>query len=464
MANPGPMPTRKSPATRPVAIELFAGAGGMSLGFEQAGFDVLAAAEYDPIHAAIHSYNFPQTEVVCADLSQVSGAQLRDAAGRGEQAHGRAKAWGGEVDVVIGGPPCQGFSTIGKRATDDVRNWLVFVFARLIGELKPRYFVMENVPGMALALADDGKQKLLDVLADVFAEYGYRVTEPTLINASSWGVPQERKRLIVLGAREDQPLIACPIKPADRQAADNIASPSVWDAIGDLPDLNDFEELLSGDEVTLTQRELGRMQKAMSPYARVLHGLADDPADFSWRRRWQPRILTSSYRTTHRPDVVARFRRTEPGRAEPTSRLIRLHPDNPSTTLRAGTHYERGAFNAPRPVHPKLPRVISVREAARLHSFPDWFRLHWTKWHGFRQIGNSLPPLMGRAVGAEIMRALDRTPSRPEGELELGDPALLTMENRAAAAHFNADLTRIPRNELRTRRPPQSVKGRLAVA
>jgi DNA (cytosine-5)-methyltransferase 1 len=299
-------------------------------------------------------------------------------------------------------------------------------------------------------------------LADVFDEYGYKVTEPTLINAASWGVPQERKRLILLGARDDAPLMDCPVEPADRNSSEGSASPSVWDAIGDLPDLDDFEELLSGDEVTLTQRELARMRKRMSPYARVLHGLDDDAADFGWRRRWEPRVLTSSCRTTHRTDVVARFKRTEPGRAEPTSRLIRLHPDNPSTTLRAGTHYERGAFNAPRPLHPALPRVISVREAARLHSFPDWFRLHWTKWHGFRQIGNSVPPLMGRAVGAEVIRALGRTPSRPHGEIELGDPALLTMENRAAAAHFDADLTRIPRNELRIRRPRHNAaKGRL---
>ena len=133
------------------------------------------------------------------------------------------------------------------------------------------------------------------------------------------------------------------------------------------------------------------------------------------------------------------------------SRLFRLDPNGVSCTLRAGTHYERGSFNAPRPIHPIRPRVLSVREAARLHSFPDWFRLHWTKWHGFRQVGNALPPRVGRAVAREIVRALELTPSKPSVAVALGDPALLSMENLQAAQRFGADAARMPRNALRLR-------------
>src|SRR5438046_2247297 len=124
---------------RPIAIDLFAGAGGLSLGFEQAGFDITAAVEWDPIHAAAHKLNFPYTTVVCADVRDVSGEQLRKAAGIGRRA----------VDVVVGGPPCQGFSLIGQRVLEDARNALVFHFLRLVEELRPKTFVMENVPGMA---------------------------------------------------------------------------------------------------------------------------------------------------------------------------------------------------------------------------------------------------------------------------------------------------------------------------
>jgi DNA (cytosine-5)-methyltransferase 1 len=439
-------------AQRPVAIELFSGAGGMSLGFEQAGFDVLAAAEYDPIHAAVHSYNFPSTTMVCADVSSLTATSMREAAAAGWAAHGHADEWDGHIDVVIGGPPCQGFSLIGKRASDDPRNWLVFHFARLVAELKPAYFVMENVPGMAHASAE--KESLVDALVAVFTSSGYSVGAPLLLNARDFGVPQDRRRLFLIGARKGK-------KPVSAPETMTATGPTVSDAIGDLPDLDGFPELKNSDCVHLCDTRLDSMRSAMSPYARILHGLDQDPDDYSQRRIWDAARLTSSCRTTHRADVVERFAKTPPGRPEPISRLRRLDAASVSSTLRAGTHYERGSFNAPRPIHPTLPRVISVREGARLHSFPDWFRLHWTKWHGFRQLGNSLPPRLGRAVGAEVMRALERRPERPRRSIKLSDEALLTMENLSAAAHFDADVTQIPRNALRQR--PKSAEPATAV-
>lgn len=455
---------------RPVAIDLFSGAGGLSLGFEQAGFDILASVEYDPVHAATHAFNFALTEVVCADLADstaVNATRLRTAGRKGWAAHARSGKWDGELDVLIGGPPCQGFSTIGKRKVDDRRNQLVFRFAEFVTALRPRYFVMENVPGMqSFPVADDDEATLLlDVLLERFRASGYDVEPPRTLNAMSFGVPQDRERLILLGRRSGERSPAYPesltrSRPRrvaacspEREERRGPECPTVWDAIGDLPDLDAFSELLFTDEVKLTEAQHDEMRGRMSTYARILHGTETDPTDLSWPRLWDPRLLTSSRRTTHKPEVAERFASTPAGHAEPVSRFFRLAPTGVSSTLRAGTHYERGSFNAPRPIHPYLPRVLSVREAARLHSFPDWFRLHWTKWHGFRQVGNALPPYVGRAVGQQILRALQLTPAKPVDGIALGDSELLVMENLRAAQYFDADAERIPRNGLRIRAP-----------
>lgn len=127
-------------SSRPIAVDLFAGAGGLSLGFEQAGFAVAAAVELDPVHAAVHGYNFPQTVVLPQSITQTTGAQVRRQAGLGRQ----------DIDLVIGGPPCQGFSLMGQRLLEDPRNALVREFLRLIRELSPRFFLFENVKGLTV--------------------------------------------------------------------------------------------------------------------------------------------------------------------------------------------------------------------------------------------------------------------------------------------------------------------------
>jgi DNA (cytosine-5)-methyltransferase 1 len=171
-------------------------------------------------------------------------------------------------------------------------------------------------------------------------------------------------------------------------------------------------------------------------YARRLRGLVADEADFSHPRKFDPNLLTSSARTEHTELSKQRFVDTEPGKTEPVSRFRKLPLDGRCNTLRAGTDSARGAFTSPRPIHPLHARVITVREAARLHSYPDWFRLHTTKWHGFRQIGNSVPPLLGRAVATEIARALGVKPVRPTEAIALGMPSLLTCDMRQAASYF----------------------------
>jgi DNA (cytosine-5)-methyltransferase 1 len=447
-----------------VAVDLFSGAGGFSLGFEQAGFDVLASTEYDPIHCAVHTFNFPRTEIVCADVRTVRAEDIRSAVRRGWQRHRRPGQWDGQLDAIVGGPPCQGFSTGGKRQFDDARNELVFTFARIVGELRPRYFVMENVPGMSSLAAgpEHDAPKLVDVLIRDFASHGYRVAPPQTLNAAEFGIPQHRRRLFLIGTRDDCPSATYPTRettPQTRRPSEKSTKPkplpeaplcpTVAEAIADLPDLDAFTALHFADEVTLSPARIRKMHAAASPYARQLLSLDRDAADYSYPRIWDQTSLTSSHRTIHAPAVTSRFALTPPGYSEPISRLFRLHPQGVSSTLRAGTHYERGAFNAPRPIHPHHPRVISVREAARLHSFPDWFRLHWTKWHGFREVGNALAPRLGRAVGRELIHALTIKPRRPTTALTLGSPELLSLANLEAARHFDADIDHIPRPHIR---------------
>ena len=125
-------------ADRPVGVDLFCGVGGMSLGFEQAGFEVAAAIDNDPIHLATYATNFPDTETLNADLGKISGRKIREATGLGDR----------RIDVLFGGSPCQGFSYMGKHDSEDPRNYLLLDFARLVRELAPTYFVLENVPGL----------------------------------------------------------------------------------------------------------------------------------------------------------------------------------------------------------------------------------------------------------------------------------------------------------------------------
>lgn len=404
---------------RPIGIDLFAGAGGLSLGFEQAGFDIAAAVEIDPIHCATHEYNFPDTKMICASVVDLAGDEIR----------ARAGIDGREIDVVFGGAPCQGFSMIGKRALDDQRNQLVFHYVRLVRELQPKYCVFENVKGLTL-----GKHaQFLTELMDALEEAGYKVLRPyQVLNASNFGVPQSRERLFLIGTRNDQSVPAYPLPTAERT--------TVRDAISDLPDADQIEALRDGDSVRIEWH-------TEAEYALKLRGLQEDPNDYSYRREFDSSLLTASMTTEHTAISKTRFLETPPGKVEKISRFLRLDLNGLCNTLRAGTDSARGAHTSPRPIHPINPRVITVREAARLHSYPDWFRLHVTKWHGFRQIGNSVPPLLGRAVASAIMAALGATPEKPGHTLRPGDTKLLSMNMGEAASYFSVARTVIAQRE-----------------
>jgi DNA (cytosine-5)-methyltransferase 1 len=409
-----------------VGIELFAGAGGMSLGFQWAGFEVCAAVEYDPIHAATHKFNFPSCATICRSVSDIDGAYIRSQSPLVGDA---------DVDVVFGGAPCQGFSLIGKRALEDPRNHLVYDFVRLVADIRPKFFVFENVKGLTVG----AQKKFLHELIEEFQKRGYNVREEyQVLNAADYGVPQDRHRLFLFGSRKGIPL---PQYPAATHSLDGEKrllrlkrTPSVWDAIGDLPEADDFPELLERDWT------MAKFSPA-TDYSRPLRQHSDSNGR---------ELLSSSLRTVHTPISIRRFGITAHGATEPVSRFFKLDPSGICNTIRAGTASDRGAFTSPRPIHPHSQRCITVREAARLHSYPDWFRFHVTKWHGFRQVGNSVPPLLARAVALELLKALAVKSDQSFGShvaIENRDGSLLQLDMSDAAELFG-----VPRNVIPPRR------------
>ncbi|MEX2614864.1 MAG: DNA cytosine methyltransferase [Alphaproteobacteria bacterium] len=417
--------SERQPVKRPIGIDLFAGAGGLSLGFEQAGFDIVAAVEIDPVHCAVHKYNFPNTPIIPHSVEGLSATHIRKVAGIGDR----------PIDCVFGGAPCQGFSLIGHRALEDPRNKLVLEFVRLVAELNARTFVFENVKGLTV-----GRHKsFLKELVEAFDRAGYAVRLPwKVLNAAHFGTPQFRERLILLGARKGEALPDYPSPSTNvagrRQKIDELPiGPTCAEAIGDLPDADRFETLLASDSVKTS--DFG----SPSSYAAALRCMTNDAWHFGYVREWNPAILTSSARTKHTEISQRRFCETAPGAVEPISRFFKLPGDGVSNTLRAGTDGARGAFTSPRPIHYTYLRCITVREMARLHGFPDWFRFHVTKWHGARQIGNAVPPPLARAIAGAVRKALDIEAGRPEGTITLDDPTLLAVDMSKAAARFGVE-------------------------
>lgn len=413
--------------SRPIAVDLFAGAGGMSLGFEQAGFDVLAAVEIDAIHCATHAYNFPWTTIFCCPVGELRGQAIRDHSAIGDR----------EIDVVFGGPPCQGFSLMGQRRMGDPRNSLLEHFVRLVLELKPQYFVMENVPGL---LVGEHRQWLEHLLQPLFEQHYQIEPDYRLLNAAHFGIPQKRKRLFLLGCRLNLPLPSYPApshaipqrdRPPNSPPNSLPAPPTVQAALQDLPEVTEYPELLSQDWV---KAKFG----APSPYAQLLRDPWTLSPDYTYRRAYDPTLLTASIRTQHSPETITRFSQLALGRVDPISHFYKLAPEGLCNTLRAGTDEYRGSFTSPRPIHYASPRCITVREAARLHSYPDWFRFHVTKWHGFRQVGNSVPPRLAKAIAQEIIKVLAIIPHHPHKSCPKQNARLLQLKPNQARKYWRS--------------------------
>jgi DNA (cytosine-5)-methyltransferase 1 len=368
---------------KPIAVEIFSGVGGMGLGFEQAGFNVVSAFDIEQRNVDTYKRNFQHTKAHVADLSECNGADIRKLSELGER----------NIDVLFGGPPCQGFSVGGVQDVNDDRNTLVYDFARLVRQLQPTYFVMENVAGLMMAHA----KPVLESLVRRLKLAGYSIVTPIkILDASEFGVPQRRRRVFILGYRKSATPIFYPEPKGLSDPKGKEYFPRVKDAISDLPDVELYEELFDEDGLTVP---LGKP----SYYGQLMRGEIRDSQDRSARRK-MPKVLTGCMRTKHSRQSQRRFASTAPGSAEPVSRYVRLSLEGFAPTIRAGTGVDRGSHTSPRPIHPTKPRCITVREAARLHSFPDWFQFHETRWHAFRQIGNSVPPLLARAVANSIIK------------------------------------------------------------
>lgn len=337
-----------------------------------------------------------------------------------------------EIDVVFGGAPCQGFSLIGQRVLDDPRNALVREFVRIVSELRSDYFVFENVKGLTLG----PQRKFLEELISTFRDIGYEVRLPwRVLNAASYGTPQSRERLILLGARRGVCLPDYPL-PTTRPPEGTVGGeglplgPTCAEALDDLPDAEDFDELLDSESVKIT------WWGKLTAYGEQMRCATPSAWHFGYRRRWDQGLLTASARTDHTAISRRRFAETQPGMVEPISRFFKLPPEGVANTLRAGSDSARGAFTSPRPIHHRYPRCVTVREMARLHGFPDWFRFHFTKWHGARQIGNAVPPPLARAIAAAVMRASGVKPERPPGVVALGAVPLLTFNMMEASCYW----------------------------
>ncbi|WP_377275152.1 DNA cytosine methyltransferase [Rhizobium sp. R86522] len=351
---------------RPKLVDLFCGTGGFSLGAHRAGFEVTTAIDIDQTLTSSFSRNFGQTTLLNRDVSTLTGQQLIQYAGH-------------EIDGIFGGPPCQGFSAMGHRNSEDPRRELLGHFFRLVAEVRPSFFVMENVVGLSYP---DAKPVLEEALSLVTSNY--EIVGPVVLDAAEYGAATKRRRLFVIGydrARCDD-LTTADFLGARRPAA------TVADAI---------EDLRHAREIGHTDGfDIWQLPPEVVP------------------NRYRDALLTADRRFTgHRPtlhtdEVTARFKNVPMGGIDKVGRHPRLAWDGQCPTLRAGTGSDRGSFQSVRPIHPDLPRVITVREAARLQGFPDSFVFHPTVWHSFRMIGNSVSPIISEAIFSTLRSKLYR--------------------------------------------------------
>ncbi len=403
----------------PIAIDLFSGVGGLSLGLEAAGFHVAVDVEIEDISGRYAQHNFPLSKVLSGetlgDVKNIDGSALR------RHANVRTR---GEIALVAGGPPCQGFSIAGKKTGVDPLNDLVDDFARIVLDARPLAFLMENVPG----ITTQGSKKLAACVRELRKEYD--VADPEVLCAWHFGVPQTRRRVFIVGFRKDLGVTPSLPQPTHEAPNQNIAlfdvSPTAWEAISDIPHVDRYVRLISGDRVPYEIEPLHEYQRMLR---------SDPIGAFSGviPRSWDPSLCTNLRRTRHGDALLKTFEGLRFGQADPVSGIRRLHPHELATTIRAGTTKARGSWSAPRPLHPFQNRVLTTRECARIQSFPDWFLFHPIKWHGNRMVGNAVPPLLARAVGRHILQILGlRAQPNFNGATLIRDDSLVQSDIEAA--------------------------------
>ena len=344
-------------------IDLFAGVGGMSLGFEMAGFDVVLANEYDKDIATAYKKNHCSTKMINEDITKLDLQSIFE-------------QYAGKIEVIIGGPPCQGFSQKGKRKTiHDERNFLFKYYVKVVDLVKPKYFVMENVPNLLTAEKGYFKREI----EELFSKMGY-VLDAGVLNAADYGVPQNRRRAVIIGKKTNDKKVKLLPEPIDKKV-------TIWDAISDLAYLNSGE----GDETQNYKLE------AKSEYQK--------------RMRMNSNKLFNHKATNHSKLALERLSLVPPEQGKeclPQEHLTksiysgtwcRMQKDDVSVTIT--TRFDTPSSG--RFTHPYLNRAITVREAARIQSFPDTFEFLGPKGSQMKQVGNAVPPILANKIAKSIL-------------------------------------------------------------
>jgi DNA (cytosine-5)-methyltransferase 1 len=363
-------------------IDLFCGAGGLSLGFEMAGFNILAGVDIEPNFLKTFTFSHTNSLGIQEDISQVDLIDLlkeKDIDFR-------------DIDLVIGGSPCQGFSTVGDRMINDPRNKLVNEFVRIISDIKPKIFVMENVSGLT-SMKNGLGQLVKDELIDLFNENGYNVESKVLL-AADYGVPQLRKRIFFVGIDKNYEYnfkFPKPIfypKGTSFSGKDNTYR-TVKDAISDLPMIKSNE--VSDNYETEPQNEYQenlrngsnklKNHKAPNHSELVLERIRNIPQGGNHGDLPEHLKLKRGY-----PNIYGK-----------------LHENRPADTITGNC----GCASAPgRFLHPNAERVLTVREASRLQSFPDYVEFFGSNSEQYKQVGNAVPPLMAKSIAEELIKVL----------------------------------------------------------
>ena len=346
---------------KPRVIDLFAGVGGLSLGFKMVGFDIVLANEFDESIAKSYKYNHPETEVIVEDITKISHKDV-------------FTKFKENIEVVIGGPPCQGFSQKGQRKSiNDDRNYLFKQFVEVVKYVQPKYFVMENVPNLLTTEGGYFKEEIITL----FESLGYKLSTG-ILNAADFGVPQNRRRAIIIGK------LGLTAVPEPEKLNNKV---TIWDAISDLSYLESGEGLECDTYKLSAESDYQKQMREGSD--KLFNHKATKHSDLALERLKM--IPPNSGR-----EVLPKEHLTKSIYSGTWSRMIK---DDQSVTIT--TRFDTpssGKFT-----HPYLHRAITVREAARIQSFPDNFRFLGTKGSQMKQVGNAVPPLLAKEIALTIM-------------------------------------------------------------
>jgi len=366
-----------SPGRALTAIDLFCGAGGLSEGLRQSGFHVLAGNDFDGVAGETYTSTHPEAKFIAGPVQDVSADKLLKLAGLTK----------GELNCLVGGPPCQAFSVYNhKRGMHDDRSQLFQQYLRLVEGLNPSWIVMENVTGIMSA----GQGAAVHAILRGLREFGYHV-ESRILRAEEYGVPQERRRVVFLGNRTGEPIIW----PMQTHGDGLIPFVTIKDAIGDLPALANGEDL---GAVKYISKAKGKYQEFIRTNSTSITNHSAPQLSSVNLKRMKFIPEGGSWRDIPfelLPEGMKKARR-----CDHTKRYGRMAWDGLSCTILTKCDVHWGAY-----IHPEQDRAISVREAARLQSFPDSFHFLGSKTDQYIQVGNAVPPLLGKAIGDAVVLA-----------------------------------------------------------